>query len=111
MASKFEDPRSSQLKNKRKSRRDAVEIRAKLLVSAGPRFMVSVIDLSRNGFRIETGNSISAGTKVYLSMPGMHSLSARVAWHDRLYYGCEFTQPLHESIFEHIARQHPSLVC
>jgi hypothetical protein len=68
-----------------------------------------VIDLSRTGFRIETGNHIPVGTKVYLSLPDMQSLQARVAWQDVVYYGGEFTQPLHESIFEHIIKQHPTL--
>ncbi len=110
MASKFEDPEWKRLLNKRKSRRDSVSLRADLLVAAGARFKVSVIDLSRTGFRMETGNFIPAGTKVYLAMPNMQSLQARVAWQDTVYYGCEFTQPLHESIFDHIAKQHPSLV-
>lgn len=110
MASKYEQPEWKLAKNKRKSLRNAVEIRADLLVSSGPRFKVSVNDLSRTGFRIETGNHIPVGTKVYLSMPGMQSLQARVAWNEVVYYGCEFTQALHESIFEHIAKQHPTLV-
>lgn len=111
MASNSGDKKPSHSGNQRKSRRDSVEIRAEILVSAGPRFMASVIDLSRNGFRIETGNLIPIQTKVYLNMPGMHSLQARVAWHDQLHYGCEFTQPLHETVFEHIAQRHPLLVC
>lgn len=110
MATNFEEPDWKRLINKRKSRRDLVSIRADILVSLGPRFKVSVIDLSRTGFRMETGNIIVADTKVYLTMPTMQSLQARVAWQDAVYYGCEFSQPLHESIFDHIAKQYPSLV-
>ena len=106
-----ENNKSSQIQNQRKSQRNAVAIRAELLVSGGPRFIVSVNDISRNGFRIETGNKIAEKTIVYLSMPGMQSLQARIAWHDYLYYGCAFTKPLHESIFEHISKQYPLLVC
>ena len=110
MASKFEEPEWELAKNKRKSLRNAVTIKADLLISSGPRFKVSVNDLSRTGFRIETGNYIAVGSKVYLSISGMQSLQARIAWQDVVYYGCEFTNPLHESIFEHIAKQHPTLV-
>jgi PilZ domain len=110
MASRFEDPKTKQPENLRKSDRQRVQIRAELLVSRGPRFTVSVNDLSRTGFRMETGNYIPENTIVYLSMPGMQSLQARVAWHDRVYYGCAFSQPLHESIFEHISKQYPQLV-
>jgi hypothetical protein len=110
MASKFEGPKSDQSLNLRESHRSDVAIRAELLVSGGPRFIVSVIDLSRNGFRIETGNYIPEKTIVYLNIPSMQSLQARIAWQDRVFYGCTFTKPLHESIFEHVSKQHPLLV-
>lgn len=110
MASKFEEPEWKRQINNRKAARNLVELRADLLVSSGPRFKVSVIDLSRTGFRMETGNLINVGSRVYLNIPGMQSLQARIAWNDRLFYGCEFARPLHESIFEHIAKQYPNLV-
>jgi hypothetical protein len=111
MSVNSENKKTNQLENQRKFQRNAVVIRAALLVSGGPRFTVSVNDLSRNGFRIETGNYIPEKSIVYLSLPDMQSLQARVAWHDYLYYGCAFTKPLHESIFEHISKQYPLLVC
>lgn len=111
MSAIYEVKKSLDESNQRKSQRNAVTIRAELLVSGGKRFIVSVNDISKSGFRIETGNYIPPKKMVYLSLPGMASLQARVAWHDRVYYGCEFTYPLHESIFEHISKQHPSLVC
>ena len=110
MSANYEVKKSNSVSNQRKSERNAVAIRAELLVSGGTRFIVSVNDISRSGFRVETGNYIPEKTIVYLSLPGMASLQARIAWQDRVYYGCEFTQPLHESIFEHVSRQHPSLV-
>lgn len=110
MASEFDGPKSKWSDNKRKSSRNAVRITADLLISAGPRFKVAVLDLSLTGFRIETGNYIVPGKKIYLSIPGFHSLQARIAWNKRDLYGCEFTQPLHPSIFDHIAKAHPSLV-
>ena len=110
MASNFDDPEWKRSDNKRKSSRNAVRITADLLVSAGPKFKVAVLDLSQTGFRIETGNYIVPGRKIYISIPGFQSLQARIAWSDRDLYGCEFTQPLHRSIFDHIAKAHPSLV-
>ncbi|MBL0925276.1 MAG: PilZ domain-containing protein [Sphingomonadaceae bacterium] len=106
----FDEPHWKSSSNQRKSRRDAVRIGADLLISAGPRFKVSVLDLSQTGFRAETGNHIERGSKVYLTIPSFQSLSARVAWNERDCYGCEFTHPLHQSIFEHIARKYPMLV-
>lgn len=95
--------------NKRCSTRNAVRIPAELMIPAGPRFKVAVEDLSTTGFKIETANYLDAGRRLYLIMPGFQSMAARIAWHDRDYYGCEFAHPLHPSIFAHIAEKFPSL--
>jgi PilZ domain len=110
MATRFDEPNWKEPHNKRKASRNDVRIIADLMVSAGPRFKVAVMDLSQTGFRMQTGNYISRDSKVYLTMPGFQGLKARIAWNDRDWYGCEFAQPLHPSIFDHIAREHPSLV-
>jgi PilZ domain len=110
MRPKFDEANGKRWDGKRKSLRNSVRIIADLLISAGPRFKVSVIDLSQTGFRIETGERIDEGTRVYLTIPGFESLQARVAWNSRNCYGCEFARPLYPSIFEHIAQKHPSLV-
>ena len=110
MASKFNEPDWKQSHNKRKASRNDVRIIADLLVSAGPRFKVAVIDLSQTGFKMQTGNYISKDSAVYLTIPGFQGLKARIAWNEHDCYGCEFAQGLHPSIFDHIAREHPSLV-
>lgn len=110
MAFDHNEFRNTSFLNKRKSSRNHVQIIANLVVSSGERFKVTVLDLSQTGFRIETGNLIAQNSKVYLGMPTFESLQARIAWCDRNLYGCQFTQPLHQSIFEHIARTHPTLV-
>jgi hypothetical protein len=109
MASNFDNPEWKRSNNKRNSSRNDVRITAELLISAGPRFKVAVLNLSQTGFRIETGNYIVPARKIYLTIPGFQSFQARIAWNRRDIYGCEFTQPLHPSIFEHIAKAHPSL--
>lgn len=95
--------------NKRCSTRNEVRISADLMIPAGPRFKVSVLDLSATGFRIETANYIDIGRRFYLIMPGFQSMQARIAWNSRDLYGCEFSQPLHPSVFTHIAEKFPSL--
>jgi PilZ domain len=110
MASELEKPDWSQPRNQRRASRNSVRIIADLLISAGPRFKVAVLDLSQTGFRIETGNYIPADSAIYLTIPSFQSLKARIAWNDRNCYGCEFVTALHPSIFDHIAQKHPSLV-
>ena len=58
MASEFDEPEWKQFSNNRKASRNSVRISAELLVSTGPRFKVAVLDLSRTGFRMETGNHL-----------------------------------------------------
>ncbi len=96
--------------NAREFPRDAVEIRADLLISKGARFKVSVLDLSPAGFRIATGNYIGINQFVYLTIPGFQPLQARVAWNFGEQYGCQLTQKIHYAVFEHISAQFPSLV-
>lgn len=109
MPFKLQESDWQQFANNRKSRRNAVQISAELRLSSGQKFKVLVCDLSQTGFRIETGNHIDTGTKLYLALPNLNSLPAQVAWNDRTFYGCVFLHPLHASVFEHIVAQHPSL--
>jgi PilZ domain len=96
--------------NAREFTRDAVRIKAELLLSEGPRFKVSVLDLSPAGFRMETANHIVLGHIVYLTIPGFRPLQAQVAWNDKEQYGCQFTQKIYSAVFSHIAAAFPMLV-
>lgn len=86
----------------RRENRDPIKLDARLQVSNGGRFQVGVLDLSATGFRIETANSIPRGRLVYLTMPGVEPLQARIVWNNHDFYGCEFTRPLHGSVFRHL---------
>jgi PilZ domain len=96
--------------NNRKNAREHVTIVARLLIAAGVRFNVEVLDLSASGFRMRTPNHISTNQLVYLTIPGLESLQGRIAWNFREYYGCEFTKPLHGSVFEHLLKAFPNFV-
>jgi hypothetical protein len=95
--------------NNRKDLRSRVEISGELFVSQGVRFKVSVHDLSVSGFRIATANHIPLNRIVYLTIPRLQSLQARVAWNDRENYGCKFSTPLHGSTYDHLAMRYPTL--
>jgi hypothetical protein len=89
--------------------RDAVSIPAEIREQGGGRQKISVIDLSRSGFRMHCIFLIPADRIVFLTMQGLESLEARIAWHDGEYYGCAFRQPLHEAVYDHIIRTYPTL--
>lgn len=93
----------------REFRRDAVSIPADIREKGAGRQKVSVIDLSRSGFRMHCIFLIPDDRTVFLTMQGLESLEARIAWHEDDYYGCEFKQKLHEAVYDHIIRAYPTL--
>lgn len=108
MSAELESADWAQSANNRTAQRNAVHMPAELRLAIGQKFKVSVLDLSQTGFRIETGNHMDLGTRVYLAIPELNSLPANVAWNDGTLYGCAFLKPLHASVFDHIARQYPA---
>ena len=86
----------------RRALRKAVKMRARLRDRGATRFEVDVTDLSQSGFRAETSFTMWPGTAVWLTMPGLAALEAKVAWRDGVAYGCAFAKPLHPAVFDHI---------
>ena len=70
------------------------------------KFEVDVIDLSMTGFRFETSFTIRRGSKVFVTIPGMSTLEATVAWAGGYVYGAEFNQSLYPAVFDLIALRH-----
>ena len=66
--------------------------------------------LSRAGCRIITPMYLNPGASLYITLPGFAALETRIAWHVRDEYGCEFVQPLHEAIYDHIVKAHPAAI-
>ncbi len=96
--------------NSRQFNRDTVAIYADIREHGGGKYKVHIIDLSRSGFRIRTSTHLREDRKLFLTLPGYAPLEAQIAWHRSNEYGCHFTGPLHEAIYEHIVKTHPSLV-
>jgi len=84
--------------------RKPVALDAQLRDRGSSKFAVRVVDISTTGFRAECEFRLHEGTLVWLTLPGMAGLEARVAWRDgNFLYGFVFAQPLHEAVFERIA--------
>lgn len=86
----------------RQALRCPVRLQARLRDRGAKKFAIDLIDISLTGFRAETVTRLYAGNPVWLTLPGMESLEARVAWVDNAYCGCAFTRPLHPAVFERI---------
>lgn len=91
----------------RLAERRPVGIRAQLREFGGHRFDVEVQDMSITGFRLDSIYGINVGARVYLTIPSFAPLEAVVAWRDKYGYGCRFSHPLHQAVFDLIAARHP----
>jgi hypothetical protein len=90
----------------RRAERLGVTFKAGLREHGLTKFEIKVIDLSVTGFRCETSFTLNQGTRVWLSIPGLAGLEAKVAWRDGFRYGCAFIGQLHPAVLDHIFRQY-----
>lgn len=63
---------------------------------------VHVVDLSPSGVKIESHLLLESGTHIWLKLPGLEALQARVAWVRKQHAGCEFVRPLHPAVFDRV---------
>lgn len=88
--------------DKRATLRRAVRLDARVRDRNAARFAIRVVDLSRTGLRAETASTIRPGSLIWITLPGLQSLEAEVAWQRGEHIGAAFRQPLHPAVFEHI---------
>jgi hypothetical protein len=63
-----------------------------------------LLDLSVAGFRAATHLELEAGIDIWLKLPGLESLHARVVWMRGHLLGGEFIRPLHPAVLDMIVR-------
>lgn len=64
-----------------------------------------VLDLATHGFRASTHLDLPKGTDVWLKLPGLEPLHARVAWMNGCLVGCAFVRPLHPAVMQMVVRR------
>lgn len=89
----------------RMSRRLGVSFDASLREPGSTKFRVTIDDMSQSGFRCNTSFTLIPNNVVWLTIPGLAPLEARVAWRKGYLYGFAFALPLHVAVFEHIYKQ------
>lgn len=63
-----------------------------------PASRVEVVDISETGFLIDSAVDLAIGERVWLCVPGLQSLAAKVVRIDGFKIGCAFDQPMHEAV-------------
>ncbi|HXH14718.1 MAG TPA: PilZ domain-containing protein [Sphingomonas sp.] len=86
----------------RASRRRAPRAPVSLDVSIGKtvRTLCKVVDISRNGARLQTYSALKRGTSIWLNLPRIGQVVADVMWADDYIAGCQFRTPLTVDLFE-----------
>ncbi len=79
-----------------------LRIPASLRPSGFKGFSVIVKDLSLSGFSAEALTGMKAGTRVFITMPGLSGLEAEIAWNDGTMIGCAFENLLNEAVLDSI---------
>ncbi|MEH6789229.1 PilZ domain-containing protein [Parasphingorhabdus sp.] len=65
-------------------------------------FRTTLYDLSVTGFRMESCTNLDTDKLVFVSLPGLQTLAARIVWENYNDYGCQFTAPLHPAVLDHV---------
>ena len=66
--------------------------------------LARLVDLSETGFRVAWLPEYDATKPLRIRIPGIEVLSAKICWQEGPQIGCQFENPLHVAVFEHIAR-------
>jgi PilZ domain len=89
----------------RSSSRAPISLYCEVRQGTRPWQRVRLEDLSPCGFRITGLSNPTTMAPVSIRIPGMQLLSAQIRWEAGKLVGCEFSQPLHVAVFDHLVRQ------
>ena len=68
--------------------------------SGDHRYRVNILDFSREWCKLELPVRVATGDTIWLSLPGLQSIPAKVCWVEEWLAGVEFDNPLYPSVFE-----------
>lgn len=87
-----------------RSRRVGVTLNCEVRQGTRPWKQARLEDLSASGFRIGWLPDARPEIPLRVRIPGIQLLSARICWVRDGAVGCEFAEPLHVAVFEHVVR-------
>ena len=86
----------------RRDERTSVDGRARFRAAGSNPFHAALFRLSANGFRMFTFSRQAIGKHIWVNLPGLQPVEAVVRRQDGNNYGCEFVNPLHPSVADHL---------
>jgi hypothetical protein len=90
---------------RRESPREALAIVCQARQANGTWLRANLRDVSIHGFQITWFPKSRTDLPVWIRLPNLAPLAAEVRWKDGHAIGCQFTQPLHQAVFEHLVRE------
>lgn len=91
------------------STRAGVEILAEVREPGLGRIEAQIMDLSITGFRMRCMTRLTGEKNIFMALPSFAAIESKICWSDGDFFGCEFTQPLHPAVFDHIVSRYPTL--
>lgn len=64
--------------------------------------VVKLDNLSCDGFRLAWSPDINMDLPLRIKIPGIQLLTAHIRWRTAAAIGCQFGEPLHVAVFEHL---------
>lgn len=92
----------------RSAPRIRLKIPASMRPSGSPAFSVIVRDLSLSGVACEALTGMGPGTRIWLTLPGLAALQAKIVWNDGTLVGCEFDTLLNVAVMENVLARFPA---
>lgn len=91
----------------RSAPRYRLKIPASMRPSGSPGFAVIVRDLSLSGVACEALTGMGPGTRIWLTLPGLAALQAKIVWNDGTIVGCAFDTLLNPAVMENVLARFP----
>ena len=89
----------------RNAERVPIAMTAALRQRGAAQVSVGILDLSTHGFRIDTHLNMPVGTAIWLRLPSLEAVPAKIVWVHGHCAGCAFDRPLHPAVLEMIVRR------
>jgi len=89
--------------NRRRSARAAVALDTELARGGLDRALCRVTDISIHGARLQTYTELRRGTKIWLRLPHVGEIEAKIVWATDFAAGCHFQNPLTREAFDILA--------
>ncbi len=82
-----------------------IRIPALLRQSGNSGFAVVVTDLSVAGFQCEALTGMPAGSRCWLSLPGLSPIQSELIWNNGRAVGCAFSSVLNQAVLDSILKR------